>query len=156
VAEGWRQKQEGWAQDSANGSSCGGWYGSFTTAEAAFVQDGKFKRIVVYISRHWDPGTGIQIQDFMEEEMIRTNWLIRVAVVLALVGTGVAYAAQAPTNTVNVKTHPNLFNTNVAIQNAFNILVIAQEHNEFDAAGHASRAKGLLVQASQELNAAGK
>jgi hypothetical protein len=92
----------------------------------------------------------------MEEEMTRTNWVIRVLVVLALVCTGVAYAAQAPTNTVDVKTHPNLYNTNVAIQNAFNILVIAQEHNEFDLGGHASKAKSLLVQASQEVNAAGR
>ncbi len=88
--------------------------------------------------------------------MIRTNWALRVVIVLSLVCAGVAYAQGAPTNTVDIKTHPNLFNTNVAIQNAFNIIVIAQEHNEFDKAGHATRAKNLLVQASQEVNAAGK
>jgi hypothetical protein len=92
----------------------------------------------------------------MEEEMTRTNWVIRVLAVLALVCTGVAYGQGAPTNTVDVKTRPNLFNTNVAIQNAFNIIVIAQEHNEFDSTGHAARAKSLLVQASQEVNAAGR
>jgi hypothetical protein len=92
----------------------------------------------------------------MEEEMIQTKTVVRVLVVLALVCTGVAYAAQAPSNTVDIKTHPNLFNTNVTIQSAFNIIVIAQEHGEFDAAGHAARAKSLLVQASRELNAAGK
>lgn len=88
--------------------------------------------------------------------MIRTNRVLRFAIVLALVCAGVAYAQGAPTNTVDVRTHPNLYNTNVAIQNAFNIIVIAQEHNEFDRAGHAARAKSLLVQASQEVNAAGK
>ena len=77
-------------------------------------------------------------------------------IVLALVCAGVAYAQGAPTNTVDIKTHPNLFNANVNIQTAYNVIVIAQEHKEFDAAGHAARAKSLLVQASQELNAAGK
>lgn len=88
--------------------------------------------------------------------MIRTNWLLRVAIVLALVCAGAAYAAQAPTNTVDIKTHPNLYNANVTIQSAFNIIVIGQEHGEFDAAGHAAKAKALLVEASRELNAAGK
>ncbi len=87
--------------------------------------------------------------------MIRTNKVIRLLFVLALVCTGVAYAAQAPTNTVNGKLHPNLYNANVAITNAFNLLTVAQQQNDFDMQGHAVNAKNLLLQANKEVNAAG-
>ncbi len=87
--------------------------------------------------------------------MIRTNSLFRVLFVLALVCAGVVYAQDRPTNGVNGKIHPNLYNANVNIINAFNLLTVAQQQNDFDMQGHAVNAKNLLIQASKEVNAAG-
>jgi hypothetical protein len=88
--------------------------------------------------------------------MIRTSTMLRVFVVMALVCVGVMYAQSRPVNTVNEKINPNIYNANVHILAAWDLISVAQQQNNFDMKNYAADAKTLLIQASNDLNTAAK
>jgi hypothetical protein len=71
---------------------------------------------------------------------------------LLLIG-GVA-TAQRPKQNVSAGRHPNIAAAQRLTQQAWEKIVAAQEANEFDMAGHAQKAKGLLDEANKELKQA--
>jgi hypothetical protein len=75
--------------------------------------------------------------------------------VLGLAGLTAALApAQQPKQTVSSTKHPNLAAAQNLCQEAYDKCVAAQGANEFDMAGHAQKAKGLLEQANAQLKQA--
>jgi hypothetical protein len=62
--------------------------------------------------------------------------------------------AQRPPENVSARRHPNLAAAQRLVDQAFAKITAAQRANEFDLAGHAERAKGLLDQANRELKLA--
>jgi hypothetical protein len=82
--------------------------------------------------------------------------MLRVFFVMALLCVGVMYAQSRPVNTVNAKINPNIYNANVHILAAWDLIGVAQQQNNFDMANYAATAKNLLVQASNDLNTAAK
>lgn len=59
-----------------------------------------------------------------------------------------------PVQDISGKSHPNLAAAQRLCDQAFQKISAAQQANEFDMDGHASKAKELLDQASQELHQA--
>ena len=88
--------------------------------------------------------------------MVRTGSMLRVFFVMAILCVGVMYAQSRPVNTVNAKINPNIYNANVHILAAWDLIGVAQQQNNFDMANYAATAKNLLVQASNDLNTAAK
>jgi hypothetical protein len=70
---------------------------------------------------------------------------------LALAG---GFALARPAENVSPKRHPNLAAAQELVGQAFNKVSAAQSANEWDMAGHAQKAKGLLDEANTELKAA--
>jgi len=64
------------------------------------------------------------------------------------------YAFAQPKENISKGRHPNLAAAQRLSEQAYQRIVAAQEANEFDMAGHAQRAKGLLEQANNELKQA--
>jgi hypothetical protein len=85
--------------------------------------------------------------------MSNRNWMLGSALGVALLAGGVTLA-QRPDHNVSGARHPNLSAAQRLAQSAYEKIVAAQQANEFDLGGHASRAKDLLGQANQELKAA--
>lgn len=78
-----------------------------------------------------------------------------VAVTMGLLLTvGAATYAQRPERDVSARKHPNLAAAQRLVDQAFRKITEAQHANEFDLAGHAEKAKGLLDQANAELKLA--
>ena len=77
---------------------------------------------------------------------------------IAFVAGGLLLAAttfaQRPAENVNPKRHPNIAAAQRLVDQAFNRITAAQRANEFDLAGHAEKAKGLLDEANRELKLA--
>jgi hypothetical protein len=63
-------------------------------------------------------------------------------------------ALSAPAQNVSGKRHPNLAAAQRLAGQAFDKIGAAQQANEWDMAGHAEKAKGLLDQANNELKQA--
>ena len=67
---------------------------------------------------------------------------------------GSVMTAQKPPENVNPKRHPNLAAAQHHIRQASEKVLEAQKANEWDLAGHAQKAKGLLDQADAEIKLA--
>jgi hypothetical protein len=72
---------------------------------------------------------------------------------VALVCTGLA-VAQKPVDNVSGKKHPNLAAAQRLSTEAYEKIKAAQEANEWDMNGHASKAKELLEQVNNQLKLA--
>ncbi len=83
--------------------------------------------------------------------MTRTR-LLSVVFGSALVVGGYAFAQ--PKQDISKGRHPNLAAAQRFTDQAYQKIVAAQEANEYDLAGHAQKAKGLLEQANNELKLA--
>lgn len=78
-----------------------------------------------------------------------------VAVATGLLLTfGAATYAQRPERDISGRRHPNLAAAQRLVDQAYRKITEAQRANEFDLAGHAEKAKGLLDQANAELKLA--
>ncbi len=77
-----------------------------------------------------------------------------VVTLVVLIGAGVLLFAEAPPVTVNPSRHGNLARAQESIQGAWNWVDTAQRDNHYHLGGHAEKAKELLAQASQEIQAA--
>jgi hypothetical protein len=76
---------------------------------------------------------------------------------LALAGAlvvGGVVGAQMPKDNVNPNRHPNLAAAQRLSQQAWEKITAAQQANEWDMDGHATKAKDLLDQANNELKQA--
>ena len=62
--------------------------------------------------------------------------------------------AQQPSRNVNPERHPNIAAAQRLSQQAYEKVTAAQQANEWDLGGHASKAKELLEQANRELKLA--
>jgi hypothetical protein len=72
----------------------------------------------------------------------------------ATLAVAVIASAQQPARNVSAQKHPNLAAAQRLSQQAYDKLTAAQNANEFDLGGHASRAKELLRQANEEMKLA--
>jgi hypothetical protein len=83
---------------------------------------------------------------------------VRKVALNSIVGIGLVASgylmAQAPHPDIDPQRHPNLAEAQRMILTAYNKISAAQQANEDDMHGHASHAKELLSQASNELKAA--
>jgi len=74
---------------------------------------------------------------------------------IALLFGGLVYAQmKPPAENISGKRHPNLAAAQRLCDQAFEKIQAAQQANEWDMEGHASKAKELLDQASKELKQA--
>jgi len=62
--------------------------------------------------------------------------------------------AQAPVQSINANTHPNLAAAQGFIIQAYEKVQAARKDNDFDMTGHAAKAQSLLTEASRELKLA--
>jgi hypothetical protein len=76
------------------------------------------------------------------------------AILGAALVVGGGYALAQPADNVANGRHPNLAAAQRLSTQAYMKIVAAQEANEFDLAGHAQKAKGLLDQVNSELKLA--
>jgi hypothetical protein len=79
--------------------------------------------------------------------------LVGAVLAVALMGGGVA-VAQKPVDNVGGKRHPNLTAAQRLSREAWEKVKAAQEANEWDMDGHATKAKELLDQVNSELKLA--
>jgi hypothetical protein len=82
---------------------------------------------------------------------MRTKALVALGGLLLIAGT---VSAQHPKENVNPAKHPNLAAAQRLVDQAFNKVTAAQQANEWDLGGHASKAKEYLDQANKELKLA--
>ncbi|HXY07373.1 MAG TPA: hypothetical protein VEI52_05900 [Terriglobales bacterium] len=83
--------------------------------------------------------------------MRRKNlWIVLSAVLFC----GSVTIAQEPVHNIDAAKHPNLRAAQNQIVSAFHYIDAAQKDNDWDMEGHASKAKDLLIQASNELKEA--
>jgi hypothetical protein len=75
--------------------------------------------------------------------------ILGAALLIGSVATG-----QPPVKDISKGRHPNLARAQQQSLNAYNSIVMAQEANEWDLAGHAQKAKNLLDQVNSELKLA--
>jgi DICT domain-containing protein len=80
--------------------------------------------------------------------------LILGGVLSALTFAGGFAIAELPVDNISAHKHPNLAAAQRLSQQAFERISIAQQANEFDMDGHASKAKELLEQANEQLRIA--
>jgi hypothetical protein len=92
--------------------------------------------------------------------MRKSDIVLRSMLIIGLLSGSLVYAQspqkpmKQPVQDINSKSHPNLAAAQRLCDQAFQKLSTAQQANEFDMDGHASKAKELLDQASQELHQA--
>ncbi len=87
--------------------------------------------------------------------MMRRNVMVAIVLALALLCTGLVFAAQKkPATNVSAKRHPNLAAAQHLTAQAYEKIIAAQQANEWDMEGHAQKAKELLDQANNELKQA--
>ncbi len=84
--------------------------------------------------------------------MIKFRVLAPVIGSLLLIGS--VATGQAPVKNISKAAHPNLARAQMQSANAYKSVMMAQEANEFDLAGHAQKAKTLLEQVNSELKLA--
>jgi DICT domain-containing protein len=82
------------------------------------------------------------------------NHLILGGVLSAVTFAGGFAIAQLPVDDISARKHPNLAAAQRLSQQAFERISIAQQANEFDMDGHATKAKELLEQANEQLRIA--
>jgi hypothetical protein len=80
--------------------------------------------------------------------------VVRIALALVMLSTGLAFAQKKPVRDINKKRHPNLAAAQRLSDQAYARIVDAQKANEWDLDGHAQKAKDLLDQANKELKEA--
>jgi hypothetical protein len=81
--------------------------------------------------------------------------IIRATILALVVGAPLGLAlAKDPVQNIDPKRHPNLAAAQQLSAQSFDRLIAAQLANEWDLGGHAAKAKGLLVQANDEMKAA--
>jgi hypothetical protein len=80
--------------------------------------------------------------------------VVRIALALAMLSTGLAFAQKKPVRDISKKHHPNLAAAQRLSDQAYARIVDAQKANEWDLDGHAQKAKDLLDQANKELKEA--
>lgn len=80
--------------------------------------------------------------------------LVLGSVLSAALICGSVALAQRPVENISGKKHPNLAAAQRLSQEAFEKLTAAQQANEWDMDGHASKAKELLEQANQQMKLA--
>jgi len=80
--------------------------------------------------------------------------VVRVALALVMLSTGMAFAQKKPVRDISKHRHPNLAAAQRLSDQAYQRIVDAQKANEFDLDGHAQKAKDLLDQANRELKEA--
>jgi hypothetical protein len=85
--------------------------------------------------------------------MNRTKFIATVAAT-AILSVGVTLAAQNPGVNVNRHLHPNINAAQRLLEQAIQKTSTAQRANEYDAKGHAEKAKQLMDQADGELKLA--
>lgn len=73
---------------------------------------------------------------------------------IALVALPAMTTAQEPVENVSPSRHGNLAAAQDLARQAYDRITAAQEANEFDLGGHASKAKELLRQANEEIRLA--
>jgi hypothetical protein len=83
-----------------------------------------------------------------------TGRIVAVATGLLLTVGAATYAQRPPQRDISARKHPNLAAAQRLVDQAFRKVTEAQRANEFDLAGHAEKAKGLLDQANAELKLA--
>jgi len=84
--------------------------------------------------------------------MTISSKLVRlIGLLILLVAVAVA---QKPVRNVSPARHPNLAAAQRLSQQAYEKIIAAQKANEWDLAGHAQQAKGLLEQVNQQLKEA--
>jgi hypothetical protein len=83
--------------------------------------------------------------------MIKFRVLAPILGSLLLIGS---IAGQPPVRDISKGRHPNLARAQQQSLNAYNSIVMAQEANEWDLAGHAAKAKNLLDEVNKELKLA--
>lgn len=92
--------------------------------------------------------------------MRKRDMVLRSLLVMSLLGGSLVHAQapqkpmKQPAQNINAKSHPNLAAAQRLCDQAFKKLSDAQQANEFDMDGHATKAKDLLDQASQQLHQA--
>ena len=90
---------------------------------------------------------------------MRNNLLLRDSLVLAFLCGGLLFAQnppERPLEDVDPQRNPDLAAAQKLCVQAFEEVTKAQKANKYDMKGHASKAKQLLVQATQELSEADK
>jgi hypothetical protein len=85
--------------------------------------------------------------------MNRTKFIATVAAT-AILSVGATLAAQNPGVNVNRHLHPNINAAQRLLEQAIQKTSTAQRANEYDAKGHAEKAKQLMDQADGELKLA--
>jgi hypothetical protein len=85
--------------------------------------------------------------------MTKAKFALSTILGATLICSGVALA-QKPVENVSGKKHPNLAAAQRLSQEAWEKIVAAQQANEWDMQGHASKAKELLDQVNNELKLA--
>ena len=83
-----------------------------------------------------------------------TKFRFLIAALASLLVIGGLALAQRPKDNVSKGLHPNLAAAQRLSTQAYEKIVAAQEANEWDLAGHAQKAKGLLDQVNSELKLA--
>jgi hypothetical protein len=84
--------------------------------------------------------------------MIKFRVLAPVIGCVLLIGS--VATGQAPVKNISKGAHPNLARAQAQSAKAYESIMMAQEANEFDLAGHAAKAKSLLEQVNSELKLA--
>jgi hypothetical protein len=79
---------------------------------------------------------------------------LRAMLAVGLLCAGMSAHAQQPSTNINPQRHVNLAAAQAAMVQAYDSIVRAQEVTNGQMAGHAERAKQLLRDAANELNAA--
>lgn len=84
------------------------------------------------------------------------NRLLKTSLAIAILACAPHPGAhgQAPVENIDPARHGNLARAQQLSREAFDALTAAQDANEFDLGGHASRAKELLRQANEEMKLA--
>jgi hypothetical protein len=80
--------------------------------------------------------------------------VVRIALAMAMLSTGLAFAQKKPVRDISKRHHPNLAAAQRLSAQAYEKIVAGQKANEWDLDGHAQKAKDLLDQANRELKQA--
>jgi uncharacterized protein YpmB len=84
--------------------------------------------------------------------MTEKSLLFKPIIIVALLCSVIL--AQEPVQNIDKKLHPNLAQAQQLVAEANRYIITAQKDNRYDLHGHASKARQLLVQVSEELKLA--
>jgi hypothetical protein len=95
----------------------------------------------------------------LQESPVKQNRVLILLLSSTLAISGAAFAKAVPSGPVKhpvKQAHPNLVAAQHDLEQAWSRIGAAQQANEFDAAGHAQKAKELINRAYEELKLADK